>query len=211
MAALCKELQASLCQARRDPAIYNLSGAQTDLMQLTPAAVQYREEVERRRIATLGEVDRLPVAILIWGPSPNAATPAATTRVKLRDELIRDGHLAQFSEDLIDPNSGHSIQIQQLAHVQSHDIVFSIPDSPGSIAEIHDFAKVPVLAHKIVTFLDRGWNDGYSNLALLGFQSQVTTKIELYDAGDLPTCIIDKARAIVRGLQESYYFWGRRP
>ena len=179
-------------------------------MPLSLAAAQYREEVERRRIVTLQEVDRLPIAALIWGPSPSSATPAADTRVQLRDELIKDGHLAQFSEDLIDRTSHHSIQIQQLSHVQSHDVVFSIPDSPGSIAEIHGFAKVPGLSHKIITFLDRRWNDGYSNLALMEFQSQVTCAIVLYDAPDLPACVIEKAKAIVRCLQEIYFFAGRR-
>jgi hypothetical protein len=179
-------------------------------MPFSPAASQYRVEVDRRRLAALEEVDRIPIAVLIWGPSPTAATPAAATRVRLRDELINDGHLAQFSEDLIDRTVDRSIQLQQLTHVQSHDIVFSIPDSPGSIAEIHDFAKVPGLSHKIITFLDRGWNGGYSNLTLLEFQSQITCAIELYDAGDLPACIVQKARAIVRRLQEIYYFGGRR-
>jgi hypothetical protein len=179
-------------------------------MSLTPAAIQYREEVERRRLAALKQVDELPIAVLIWGPSPTSCSLAAQTRVQLRDELIKDGHLAQFSEDLIDPASGRGIQLQQLTHVQSHDIVFSIPDSPGSIAEIHDFAKVPGLSHKIITFLDRGWSPGYSNQALLELESQVTCAIELYDSTDLPACIIKKAKSVVRRLQEIYYFAGRR-
>ena len=45
--------------------------------------------------------------------------------------------------------------------MEAADIVFSLPDTPGSIAEIHDFARVPWLAHKIVAFLDRRWDDGY--------------------------------------------------
>jgi hypothetical protein len=147
---------------------------------------------------------------LIWGPAPAAATPAGSTRLQLRDALIDDGHLAQFSEDLIDPSSNRSIQLQQLTHVQSHDVVFSIPDSPGSIAEIHDFAKVPGVSHKIITFLDRGWNSGYSNLTLLEFQSQVTCAVELYDSTDLPAYVVEKAKVIVRRLQEIYYFGGRR-
>jgi hypothetical protein len=179
-------------------------------MCLTPAAKRYQEEVERRRLAALEAVDDLPIAVLIWGPSPTAPTPLSDTRVKLRDELIRNGHLAQFSEDLIDPLSHHGLQVQQLSHLESHDIVFSIPGSPGSIAEIHDFAKLPRLSNKIVTFLDRAYNDGYANLALMELQTQVTCAIELYDAIDLPTCVIEKAMTKVRQLQELYYLLGRR-
>jgi hypothetical protein len=179
-------------------------------MGFTPEAERYREEVDRRRLAMLTAVDGLPIAVLIWGPSPTAGTPAGDARVQLRDELVKSGHLAQFSEELIDSASPHSLQVQQLSHVEAYDIVFSIPDSPGSIAEIHDFAKIPHLSHKIVTFLDRQWNDGYSNRTLLEMQTQVTAGVQLYDAADLPTCIIAKALVLVRRLQEVYYLLGRR-
>jgi hypothetical protein len=180
-------------------------------MHLTPEAERYRHEVDRRRAAVLQAVSNLPIAVLIWGPAPTAGTPAASARNHLKEELLRTGHLAHFSEELVDPASPFSLELQQLSHVEAYDIIFSIPDSPGSIAEIHDFAKVPRLAHKIVAFLNQNWNNGYSNRTLIELQSRVTCAVELYDPANLPTCVISKALELVRRLQEVYYFLGRRP
>jgi hypothetical protein len=179
-------------------------------MDLSPEAKRYKLEVDRRRAAAMESVARIPIAALIWGPSPATGTPGAEARVQLHDELIRKGHLPQYSEELIDASSPHSIQVQQLSHVEASDIVFSIPDSPGSIAEIHDFAKAPFVGHKIITFLNRQWNDGYANRSLIEITSRVTTSIELYDPVDSPQCIISKALQVIQKLQELYYLLGRR-
>ena len=178
---------------------------------LSPEAERYREAVDHRRAAVLQQVRKLPIAVLIWGPAPTAGTTAASVRSQLREELVRNGHLAQFSEELVDPGSPFGLQIQQLSHVEAYDIVFSIPDSPGSIAEIHDFAKTPHLAHKIIAFLNQNWNSGYSNQTLLELQSRITCAVELYDPANLPVCVISKALELVQRLQEIYYHLGRRP
>ena len=180
-------------------------------MHLSPEADRYRQEVDRRRTAVLGAVRSLPIAVLIWGPAPSATSTAANIRSELKDELLRAGHLAHFSEELVDTALPYSLELQQLSHVEAYDIVFSIPDSPGSIAEIHDFAKVPRLSHKIIAFLNQQWNDGYSNRTLIELQSRVTCGVELYDPLELPDCIIEKALESVHRLQEIYYLLGRRP
>jgi hypothetical protein len=179
-------------------------------MDYLPEVQRYRQQVELRRKAILEEVRRLPIAILIWGSSPGGNTPGSATRLKLRDDLISRGHVADFSEDLIDPTSDIGIQAQQLSHVEAYDITFSIPERHGSVAEIHDFAKIPRVAHKIVTFLDRAHNDGYANKTLLELQSTVTCAVELYDQENLPGCIITAALLRVTRLQEIYYMLGRR-
>jgi len=179
-------------------------------LRLSPEAERYLVEVEQRRLAVLSAVSRLPIGVLIWGPAPTGDSRVAQARRLLRDEMIRRGHLAQFSEDLLLKDSTYSVQLQQLSHVEAADIVFSLPDSPGSIAEVHDFAKLPKLSHKIVTFLDRQWNDGYANRSLIELQSRVTCAIEPYDAEQLPSCIISKAAEMVGRLQELYWLLGRR-
>jgi hypothetical protein len=136
--------------------------------------MSFEDDVERRRLDALARMDSLPVAVLIWGPAPRAGTPVALTRTKLRDTLATDGHLARFSEDLFDPTSKHSLLAQQVAQAEAYDIVFSLPDSEGSIAEIHDFARMPGISHKIVTFVDKRWNSGYANQTLLQLQSTMT-------------------------------------
>lgn len=170
----------------------------------------FEEEVERRRLDTLAKVERIPIAVLLWGPSVTSDTPQAQTRLLLREALTLRGHLARFSEDLIDPSCGHSLVIQQVAQAESHDIVISVPGTPGSIAEIHDFARVPGIAPKIVTFLDNDWSSGYSNQSLIQLQSLATCRVQLYHARDLPGCIINASLDLISRLQEFYYLMGRR-
>lgn len=69
-------------------------------LRLSAEAQRYLAEVEQRRLAVMANVSRLPVAALIWGPTPSGDSPVAQTRRLLRDELIGRGHLAQFSEEL---------------------------------------------------------------------------------------------------------------
>lgn len=171
---------------------------------------RFEEDVERRRLEALLRIQRLPIAGLIWGPNPTSGTPTAQARQLLRDTLRTNGHLARFSEELIDPNSSLSILTQQVAQAEAYDIIFSIPDSSGSIAEIHDFAKIPGLSHKIVAFLNSEWNDGYANQSLMQLQSTATCKVQLYQPSALPQCIIEPALILVRRLQEFYYIAGRR-
>jgi hypothetical protein len=166
--------------------------------------------VEQRRRQTLARIAAVPVSILIWGPAPTAETLVARTRRELRRALESDGHLVRYSEELYDPMSEFSLLAQQVADVEAHDITFSLPDSPGSIAEIHDFARIPGVANRIVTFLDCRKNDGYSNTTLLQLQSTATSRIQLYQNCDLPNCVVDVAKALVRRLQEFYYLIGRR-
>lgn len=166
--------------------------------------------IERLRTEALQRIQRVPVAALIWGPAPSAKTPVASARVQLRDQLNSHGHHARFSEDLVDPKSTMSVTAQQMSQAEAFDVVFSIPDSPGSVAEIHDFARIPQLSHKVVAYLNADWNSGYANQSLIQMQSVVTCQIQLYKPADLPGCILTSALEMVRRLQEYYYLNGRR-
>lgn len=170
----------------------------------------FTEMIENRLVESLARITRNPVAALIWGPAPQSGTPVANARIQLQDELTKLGHLARFSEELIDPTSKHSIFAQQVAQAEAYDIVFSIPSSPGSIAEIHDFARIPQLSHKIVAFVNVDWDSGYSNKSLLQAQSNFTCQIKPYSPSELPNCIIDTSIDLVRRLQECFYVNGRR-
>lgn len=170
----------------------------------------FEEEVERKRLDAANRIKTLPIAALIWGPAPSAGTPIAALRTSLRDTLVFKGHYARFSEELIDPSLGLSILAQQVTHVEAFDIVFSLPDSPGSIAELHDFARIPSVSSKIVAFVDSRWNSGYSNRALIQLESTATCRIQVYDHTLLPNCVIIPALSLIVRLQEFYYLSGRR-
>ena len=119
--------------------------------------LQLRDQVERARLHFLGRIDAVPIAALVWGPNPTSTDPIAITRVELRNTLRARGHLAEFSEDLYDPKSPRSLFAQQIAQAEAYDIVFTMPSSFGSIGEIHDFARIPGLSHKVVAFVDKSY------------------------------------------------------
>lgn len=102
----------------------------------------FAEAVERQRQEALARMHAVRISVLIWGPAPATSGPVGRTRAELRATLEADGHLVRYSEDLYDPNAGYSILAQQVADVEAHDITFSLPDTPGSIAEDHDFARI---------------------------------------------------------------------
>jgi hypothetical protein len=172
--------------------------------------VLFVEAVERERRNALARIRGVPISVLIWGPTPSSKTPVAITRGELRRVLESDGHLVRYSEDLYDPAASYSLLAQQVADVEAYDITFSLPDSPGSIAEAHDFARIPSISHRIVTFIDGNHDDGYANKTLLELQSTATCKVQVYKAADLPGCVVEHARSLVRRLQEFYYLAGRR-
>lgn len=170
----------------------------------------FAQQVELKRQAVLQRLRNIPIAVLIWGPSASLPSPVADARTLLRIELRKRNVLATFSEDHYESTADISIIGQQLADIEAHDIVFSIPDSAGSIAEIHDFARIPVLSGKIIAFLDRRWCDGYSHATLIQLESTASCRVNLYDACHLPDCIINAAINIVQRLREIYYMAGRR-
>jgi len=171
---------------------------------------RFEDEVERRRLESVARIKEVPISVLIWGPSPTAHSPLSETRFKLREALQSRGHLARFSEELYDPNMELSMLAQQVTHVEAFDIVFSMPYSEGSIAEIHDFTRIPFVSQKIVAFIDKKFNGGYSNQVLTQFESNATCRTQHYDGHELPDCIINSAMGLVGRLQEFYYLSGRR-
>ena len=106
-----------------------------------PNVMSFADQVEQKRLEALDRMRRVPVAALIWGACPSTHNILGQARLALKDTLLREGHLARFSEDLLDPECDHSILAQQVAQAEAHDIIFSIPGTPGSLAEIHDFAQ----------------------------------------------------------------------
>lgn len=170
----------------------------------------FKDQVERKRIMALENISNVPISTLIWGPSPSSTSCTANIRKLLKDELTQKGHYAKYSEELFDPTSAHSNFAQQVAQAEAFDIIFSIPDSPGSIAEIHDFARIPYLSNKIITFLDKRWNDGYSNQALLALESNISCRVQLYEDSNMSDFILSQAHKYVKTLQETYFIFGRR-
>lgn len=132
-----------------------------------------REEIERTK--------KIPVSILLWGPSPEDTSEIAQLRLHLRTELISLGHLAQFSEELVIKSDGLSVKAQQMMHAQFFDLIISIPCTHGSIAEIHDFISDNRVNRKLLVFLNQQYNLGYSFQSIVATANALTYKTVAYN------------------------------
>jgi hypothetical protein len=158
----------------------------------------------------LGQVKSVPVSVLLWGESPASSTPLATLRIEMRKELRAEGHAAFTSEELCDSASPYSVRVQQIAQARHFDLIVSIPSSPGSIGEAHDFAADRRSSGKMLICLDKRFTDGYSTKSLDVLRSILTCEIEYYDgASDIGTIRQVVIREVQRIREVKYILAGR--
>ena len=147
---------------------------------LSPEAADFLARIRPKISVRLEEVNKVPVGVLIWGPAPTSSSSLATVRHELRQKLREKGHAACFSEELCDPASPHSVRMQQLAQAQEFDLIVSTPCTPGSIAEIHDFAPDRRVHSKVLVFLNHEHMNGYGPQSLIALRTIISCQIEEY-------------------------------
>ena len=157
----------------------------------------------------LSELTQFPVSVLIWGPSPVSSSNIAQIRKSLRAKLRQEGNLAMFSEELCDENCTFSIRLQQLVQAEQYDLIISIPETPGSIAEIHDFASDVRVNNKILIFLNSKFSNGYSVKSLESISCILSAEIVSYDDDSLDS-IITYSLKTINGIKEYKYLTGGR-
>src|SRR5215213_449981 len=121
---------------------------------LTPEAEKERARFKAASETYLRSVQRIALSILVWGPDPNRDSVVARKRREIRDTLLGLGHNAMFSED-ISPKSKHlSLKSLEFAQAQAaHLIIILLEDSPGAVAEAHDFCNHPEIAPKVCVLI----------------------------------------------------------
>lgn len=177
---------------------------------ICPEARELWDKIKPRLAEKEKEVRRIPVSILIWGPSPEGDSKISILRRDLRSILRQDGHLAVFSEEIYDDTSDITLRTQQLLQAEQFDIIISIPDSPGSIAEIHDFTGDTRINKKIVVFLNKQHCIGYSGQSLIAISNVLSCEIIFYENEDDREFIIITSRNIISQIREYKYLFGGR-
>ena len=114
-------------------------------------------------------VDAIKLKILVFGPQVH--TPSSDERTarlqnkrrEIRGKLEDAGHHVKYAEDLVDPDltgaAGNAF-FQELVIMREYDLIVTIVDSPGSIAEAAVIACKPDLAQKSSLFLDSAYSGG---------------------------------------------------
>jgi hypothetical protein len=130
----------------------------------TAAQLKY-QEFKKRCEQDFEKLKEIALTILVWGPSPKRADPIAQLRLQIIDELGEMGHNALKSEDLVEFGSGFllSEKTKELIEAKNADvIIILIEDSPGALAELHDFLSFSEIASKILLFIPERYKGGYS-------------------------------------------------
>ena len=162
-------------------------------------------------------IDRIKLAILVFGPDPRTASDPASPlqklakkRIEVRDELRIQGHVAEFPEDLLvgsnKPPQGELLWYEAVL-VENHDLVVLLAESPGSSAELGFFAGRTTLARKTQVFMNRAFESG---LVADGGRGIVKLGGELNyfeSPKDLDECNLWGAiKNLVRTVQRQKYF-----
>jgi hypothetical protein len=144
------------------------------------------EEVKRRLLATSR------ITVLVWGPGETGGA-LYRKRVEIREKLKKLGHEAVFPEDLWNPaaieESGLNLMLMEFIQALAIDYIVCLMASPGSVGEVHDFAKEQKLACKMLICIDREYATGYSAKGALKIFEGYNGRLDWYDnPADISDC-----------------------
>lgn len=177
---------------------------------LSSEAAAFRERILDRIDDRLAEVFKVPVGILLWGPGLDSDNPLAPVRLRLRSTLRENGHAAFFSEELCDPHKPFSIRIQQLAQAQDFDLIVSMPCTPGSLGEVHDFAADRRIHAKLLVFLNELHSSGYSAQSLEALSTFLSCHLAYYPDENNTAVIERRTLEEVQKIRELKYILAGR-
>jgi hypothetical protein len=177
---------------------------------LSPEARTLMDRVRPRVAAELASLSKIPVSILLWGPSLTSELALAQLRIELRSTLRAQGHAAFYSEELCDPESQFSLRVQQIAQAQEFDLVVSLPGTPGSVGEAHDFAADRRIHAKLLVFLNRTDLAGYSSKSLRALNAIMACELIYYDGEDDFHSVFEAVASQVTRIREMKYILAGR-
>lgn len=128
------------------------------------------------------DVETMPLAVLIWGPSATGGD-LYEKRLQIRGILRSNGYSAVLSEE-IDAECGGfnaSSKGREFLQALNADFVVVIYGSPGSIAETHDFAGFQEIGHKMLILIDSRYKAGYGFQGALAELSQTYNNVHTYE------------------------------
>jgi hypothetical protein len=169
---------------------------------LTPAAEKERARFIAAFEANLRNVQSISLSILVWGADPTRDSIVARKRREIRDTLIGLGHNAMFSEDISQVQPHLSLKSLEFAQVQAaHLIVILVEDSPGAMAEAHDFCNHPDIAPKVCVLIPRKYKRGYSAQGAIKDLENAHGGVFWYSDQDLSVCrvcskVVNRAQAL---------------
>ena len=178
---------------------------------LSRAALKERRRFTKLFNQHLKKIESVSLSILVWGPNPSSSSLIAKKRIYIKDLLINLGHNAMFSEDLVTENQHKSLTIKtvEFAQAKHADVILSfIEDSPGALAEVHDFCNEPTLAPKFFIMVPLKYKNSYSSNGAISLLEKAYNSVYWYSDDELKECsVVSKALSRVQALREMMFSW----
>ena len=172
---------------------------------LSNEAYKLLQKIRPRIRERLDEVNHVPVGVLLWGPGIEAINPLADVRSRLRSDLRANGHAAVFSEELCESDSCYSLRLQELAQAQEFDLIVCLPCTAGSLGEVHDFAVDRRVHAKLLIFLNRLHQAGYSPQSIQVVSTIFSSHVEYYPSENDTDIIMERTMEHVQRIRELKY------
>lgn len=174
-----------------------------------PGSQQQRPEDVLMAIAA--EIkSRTRLTVLLWGPGPSG-DDIYKKRCELKDQLRNLGHQADFSEDICSSElrsaGGLNLSVTEFFQAKTYDYIVCLMASPGSIGEVHDFAKHRMLAAKMMICIDRRYKDGYGAQGAIRIFEGLNGKLDWFESPTdvnechLATRILDQIQKVAEMKQ----------
>jgi hypothetical protein len=148
--------------------------------------------------------------VLIWGPGSSGGD-LYTKRCELRKHLQKFGHEVVFSEDVCAPDtpvrSGLNLTVAEFLQAKAYDYIVCLMASPGSIGEVHDFAKIKKFARKMMICIDSCHKSGYSTQGTIRIFEGFNGKVDWFEnPTDLSEChlatrVLDQIHKVTEARQ----------
>jgi len=152
-------------------------------------------------------IRRAKLRVLILGPGVKGGD-LYIKRCQIRDELRQRGHVAHFCEEMWTLDrlqaSGLNLTTAEFIQLELYDYIVCLMTSPGTIGEVHDFAKKPKFASKMMICIDRSHRSGYSAQGVIKIFEGLHGKVDWYNyPGDITKCHL--TTRIVEQLEKVSY------
>lgn len=183
---------------------------------LTPAARRARKEFYKAYSDNLKRKEQFALKILVWGPHFTDPGPVAQKRRDIRAALRAAGHFVAFSEEISHATGDDeiiSLKYREFSQALAADlIVVLVEDSPGAIAEAHDFCNHPELATKFLIMFPSALRSGYSAQGAIRLIEEGFGGVHYYEPDEILECqVLSRAVACAEARRLVYVFVGREP
>lgn len=156
---------------------------------LTSEAQRELERWDAERQALIADIKKIPLRILVWGPSTASNNPIAFKRMQIRDALAAEGFVAVFSEIWATAAPGLSQKTNELTQaLTAHLIIILIEDSPGALGEMHDFSSHQEIVRIMFVMCPSRYESGYSAQGAGKMLDLAYGNVYWYEDGEIADC-----------------------